>query len=206
MINFKRSMFTLATVAALISSVGARAGTVEYNGYNVLNNSSATISSNSGNELVGSGQIQLNTTTGMLSTWCVDVYDYLKTAGVFNTGTYMTGEVADKINALLSNGEPMLSSGFNVSSALQIAVWRVEYSDLTITAQNSNTNALADSYISHVNDGTWQANGNMAVALLMEDGNQIQAYLTAVPEPASMMLMAVGLLGYMTTRRRATQA
>src|SRR5689334_8461455 len=120
---------SMAALGLLSLACGAEADPFSYSGYSVLNNQAVQLTDHAAgfDEYGGSGQITLENTNspgGMIAVWCVDIPHWLLWSGVFPSTRAITGPIGDAINALLTNGVPLLGTDYNVSSALQIAIWK----------------------------------------------------------------------------------
>ncbi len=206
--RFKTTLLAAACLA-IAAVAPAHAGQMTYSSYSILNSQNVTLHDANPwtrDETVGAGQITLkgtNTPGGMIATWCIDIAHTLQGSGNFTTGGFLSGDFGTKVNALLTNVIPTLKAGYDNSSALQVAIWQAEYgSNLTVFGP-AGVMSQAQTYLDNVKNGTWKADPRMGVAVLARDGNnQDQAYLTAVPEPASMAVVATGLIGLGLIRRK----
>ena len=207
MASFKIAL--LSACMMLAQGMHAQASPVTYSDYSVLNNQNVTLNDAAlgvSNEYGGSGQVTLtgtNTLGGSLATFCVDILHELLNSGVFTNQVSLAPVLNAEVNALMTHVIPTLASDYNASSALQVAIWTEEYGPgLTISAA-SGVLSLAKTYLANVSNGSWKADPTMTIAVLSGAGiTQDQAYLTAVPEPASIILFASGLLGAGLIRRR----
>ncbi len=199
----------IALLAALASVAPARAG-IDYTSYSVLNNQNVNIKFADGHsEYSGAGQITLFRAVqgagASMNVWCVDVYDWLANSGGFAQQTVhsSTDAAFGKIAALLEHGMPLLATDYNASAALQIAVWEELFGNaITVVADNDAVNALAGRYLANVKNGAWAADPRIGLVVMSSAGNQSQAYLTDVPEPASMAVLCAGAVGLIAARRR----
>jgi hypothetical protein len=100
------------------------------------------------------------------------------------------------------HGDALIHTSYDVSAAIQLAIWQVEYSNFTFSGLNPTVAALAGTYLSNVAPSEIWA-GNYDVVLLTEAGNQHMGTV-AVPLPSTwtMMLAALACLSFMDYRRR----
>ena len=209
MAQFRYGLVVAAMCGALCTAQ-AQASSISYTSYTVTNDQDVTlVDAKLGVDVHGgSGQVNLNGTNtpgGSLATWCIDILHELQDSGTFGMAGPLTGSFALTANALLSHAASVIGGDYNASSALQVALWEAEYgSDLTVTAPQAVLN-LAQTYLTDVANGTWRADPNAQILVAAGNGqNQSQAYLSRVPEPASVLALASGLLSLIGLRPRRT--
>lgn len=204
-----RKIVSLVMVLGALAAFGtAHAGTLTYSNYTIIDPQRVTLSGDAlgRRETATAGEITLlgiNGGTGALSTFCIDVADWLTPAGQFSTGAYLIGSFAEQVNALLTHVLPTLGTNGYASSALQVAIWQAEYGSRLTVGGNAAVLDLAAQYLGAVQSGLWTADGSMKVAVLNGNGvDQSQAYLARVPEPASFAVLGMALLGAAAWRFR----
>jgi hypothetical protein len=144
------------------------------------------------NQEVYAGEVTLDTTSGPLLVWCLDIFDDLAT-GQFVSGLMVNPEIA----GLMLHADAAIANGghADVSAAFQIKIWEVEYPNISITVL-TDADAV-NNLIAGFPDWTSDVPINTVGAF----GNQTTGNVDNVPEPATMAVFGVGLLGLVCVRK-----
>ena len=141
--------------------------------------------------------------------YCTDLYDYSAVPAIYSVGYLTSSHQPSGFNDLttvqVNNIATLIAANHGDFSATQLAIWKVEYSDAFSFKDTPDvTKADVASYLSQL-DGT--APVGLQLYQLHADGIQGMAYVTSVPEPATVVIFAAGLLGLCWIKwRRPTDA
>lgn len=148
-----------------------------------------------------------NTPFSNLLVYCTDLHDYESTPETYTVG-YLTSSYQPNSTPALSttqvnNIATLIADNYTDQAATQLAIWSVEYgnafsfSNTTSTISNDVTTELAGL------NGT--APPNEVLYQLQASGAQGFVYLDPIPEPASMAVLGVAMIGIGAARRRGAR-
>jgi hypothetical protein len=216
----------LPVIGALVAGGSvASAATFDYNGYSVVNEQ--TIQLLTPNNIYGGmGEVTLNGTganaTQTLNVWCLDIFIYLLGSDTYNEGLLtINGATGSSFNptlkpkqigeigALMANANSLISANTDASAAIQIAIWKIEYPDLSYNGVNNDTIKLANLYYKYalLGTGSWAAVSNVTwlTSILGQNENQDMGFVDTdlyrtssnpTPLPSTWTMMIAGFAGF----------
>jgi hypothetical protein len=199
-------------VMLLAGTQAASASNFTYGSYSVTNAQDVTITQP--NSVSGeAGQIVLagsggNTGQDILA-WCLDVFTFLQSSGTYNVGPLTTAGSGGsnpplsttqigEIGALMAYGNAHIALSTDVSAAIQLAIWMVEYSNFsyTVPASGSSVATLAQQYFDDATNGSWALDNNVSLLSVSDSSNQNLGFVDATPLPPALTMMVIGLAGF----------
>lgn len=159
------------------------------------------------------GQDVLTTSIGTIDAWCIDMYHDINLGGGQSL-PYSIGTITDngaglplsnlqilEISGLMTYGDAQMvtAPSNDVSAAIQLAIWTVEYPTFAYTGGDPDLSALLANDLSLA---PGLASGSTGFALIPLNGQQGLAMADPVPEPISIAVFGSALLGLGVARRR----
>jgi len=216
----------VAALAVMAPSGVAQAGTVTTsnvslpNGDDLVNIVDTTASIDGGGSSLIAGTIGLATSIGSLNTYCTDLFDYIDLGAntyTFNQTTLSTSQQhttngstevnwtqtqVNLMNALLANGSLQSQTALN-SSALQIAIWEVEYGT---AASNGTYNLSATNQNFYFTASGSDSNSASAISLAQTFLNDVTGYVSGSSfVNATWNLNASDVVEYLISNPAGTQ-
>jgi hypothetical protein len=200
-----RRLVVPLAVSLLTGGGSATAASYTYDGYGVTNEQNIHVLSP--RDIAGGSRQIVLTGSGAyagvnLPAWCLDIYNYLATSGSYQVGVLTTAGSgganpalsSTQIGALMAHGMGLINTSSDVSAAVQLAIWKVEYgSGFAFSGRSPGAIKDAQQYVDNVTGGTWGPNNN--VLLLTQPNNQSLGALSPAPLPSTWTMMLAGLLG-----------
>jgi len=222
---FAKSFWAAAAVAAgIVGAAPAGATMITYDSYSVVNSVNVLINYPSISPgPYGSGQIDTYLGNTLVATsWCIDVTHDLLGSGTWNVvnavnnagmsnidngggnGTLLSWQTLGEMGALATYGNLHINDNPYISSAIQLAIWSVEYGNtITITSASPTVQALAATLVFDATNGLLGYNTNVAWLMYCNRDqvcNQGQLIVLGrgdfnVPEPSTLAIFAAGMVG-----------